>query len=129
MTLSKAFGVYGGAILCDAALRSRIIAASRMFAGNTPLPLPLANGALASINLLRRDDSFRHRLARNVDYVKSALRNTELAAPETPAPIIPLIPRDARETKALRKRLLSHGIFPSFILISRRDRTRGLSFL
>ncbi|HEY3914732.1 MAG TPA: pyridoxal phosphate-dependent aminotransferase family protein [Verrucomicrobiae bacterium] len=115
VTLSKAFGVYGGAILCDAALRTRIIADSRMFAGNTPLPLPLANGALASIDLLRRDESFRRRLANNVEYIKSVLRNTELAAPETPAPIIPLIPRDARETKALRKRLLSRGIFPSFI--------------
>ncbi|HEX4120558.1 MAG TPA: pyridoxal phosphate-dependent aminotransferase family protein [Verrucomicrobiae bacterium] len=115
VTLSKAFGVYGGAILCEQALRERILAVSRMFAGNTPLPLPLANGALASIGLLRSDDKFRTRLAHNVEYVKSALRGTEMAAAETPAPIIAVIPRNARETKLLRKRLLSNGIFPSFI--------------
>ncbi|HEX3720059.1 MAG TPA: pyridoxal phosphate-dependent aminotransferase family protein [Verrucomicrobiae bacterium] len=114
VTLSKAFGVYGGAILGEPSLRERIVAGSRMFAGNTPLPLPLANATLTAIDLLRRD-SFRDRLARNVEYVKSALRGTEMAAPETPAPIVAVIPRDGRETKTLRKRLLSRGIYPSFI--------------
>jgi 7-keto-8-aminopelargonate synthetase-like enzyme len=115
VTLSKAFGVYGGAILCEHSLRERIVAGSRMFAGNTPLPLPLANAALTAIGLLGNGESFRDRLARNVEYVKNALRGTEMATPETPAPIVAVIPRDGRETKTLRKRLLSHGIYPSFI--------------
>jgi 7-keto-8-aminopelargonate synthetase-like enzyme len=38
-----------------------------------------------------------------------------MAVPETPAPIIGVIPRHPRETQALRKRLLSRHIFPSFI--------------
>jgi 7-keto-8-aminopelargonate synthetase-like enzyme len=114
-TLSKAFGVYGGAILCERALREKIMARSRMFAGTTPLPLPLANAALTSIALLRRGESFRGRLSRNVDHVKSALRAGGMVVPETPAPIIAVIPRDALERKVLRKRLLSRGVFPSFI--------------
>jgi 7-keto-8-aminopelargonate synthetase-like enzyme len=115
VTLSKAFGVYGGAILCQRGLREKIVAGSRMFAGTTPLPLPLASAALTSIGLLRSDQSFRCRLSRNVNHVKSALRARGMAVPETPAPIIAVIPRDRRETEALRKRLLARDIFPSFI--------------
>jgi 7-keto-8-aminopelargonate synthetase-like enzyme len=115
VTLSKAFGVYGGAILSSRPLREKIMAGSRMFAGNTPLPLPLASAALTAIGLLRGDQSLRSRLTRNVNCVKSALRARGMAVPETPAPIIGVIPRHPRETQALRKRLLSRHIFPSFI--------------
>jgi 7-keto-8-aminopelargonate synthetase-like enzyme len=115
VTLSKAFGVYGGAILCQRATREKIVAGSRMFAGTTPLPLPLANAALISIGLLRRDKSLHRRLSDNVNYVKTALRANGMAVPETPAPIIAVIPRNPREAQALRKRLLSRDVFPSFI--------------
>ena len=45
VTLSKAFGAYGGAILCSARLRQRILDRSGMFVGSTPVPLPVANAA------------------------------------------------------------------------------------
>src|SRR5439155_17340644 len=38
ITLSKAFGIYGGAILGTARLREKIFCRSRMFIGSTPLP-------------------------------------------------------------------------------------------
>ncbi|MGI8965959.1 MAG: aminotransferase class I/II-fold pyridoxal phosphate-dependent enzyme, partial [Limisphaerales bacterium] len=40
ITLSKAFGVYGGAILGARDLREKIFAKSHLFVGSTPLPLP-----------------------------------------------------------------------------------------
>src|ERR1044071_117652 len=40
VTLSKAFGCYGGAILCSRKLREQIVSRSSMFIGSTPLPLP-----------------------------------------------------------------------------------------
>ena len=49
ITLSKALGTYGGAILGTRALRERIVTRSRLFVGNTPLPLPLANAALRAL--------------------------------------------------------------------------------
>jgi 8-amino-7-oxononanoate synthase len=115
VTLSKAFGVYGGAILSERAVREKIVAGSRMFAGTTPLALPLANAALTAIGLLRNDQSFRCRLSQNVTHVKSALRARGMTVPETPAPIIAVTPRSPRETEALRKRLLARKVFPSFI--------------
>jgi len=38
ITLSKAFGTYGGAILASRPLRQRLATKSRLFAGSTPLP-------------------------------------------------------------------------------------------
>ena len=45
ITLSKAFGAYGGAILGTASLRRNIVEKSHLFAGSTALPLPLACAA------------------------------------------------------------------------------------
>src|SRR5205823_9551281 len=51
ITLSKAFGAYGGAILGTARLRRKILNRSQIFVGSTPLPLPLANAALEGIRI------------------------------------------------------------------------------
>ena len=45
-TLSKAFGAFGGVILGTCAVVERVLANARCFTGATPLPLPLAAGAL-----------------------------------------------------------------------------------
>jgi 7-keto-8-aminopelargonate synthetase-like enzyme len=118
VTLSKAFGCYGGAILCEAGLRQKIMTGSAMFAGSTPLPLPLANAALKAMELLRGDPGLRCRLSRNVNYVKTALRARGLAVPHTPAPIICIVPRTAAGAANMRRRLLARGVFPSFIRYS-----------
>jgi 8-amino-7-oxononanoate synthase len=113
-TLSKAFGCYGGAILCAAELREKIMS-SPMFVGATPVPLPLANAALKAMELLRRDPGLRCRLSHNANYVKAALRSRGLSVPQTPAPIIAIVPRSAADVARTRKRLLSREVFPSFI--------------
>jgi 7-keto-8-aminopelargonate synthetase-like enzyme len=115
ITLSKAFGCYGGAILCEAGLRDKIAETSAIFAGSTPLPLPLAIAALRATELVRSDPGLRCRLSRNVNYVKTALRARGLSVPNTPAPIVSIVPRSAVAVANMRRRLLSHGIFPSFI--------------
>lgn len=115
ITLSKAFGVYGGAVLGSRKLCGQIAAASRIFTGNTPLPLPLANAALASLKILRTDSSLRRRLALNTSRVKGALEEAGLELPHGPGPIVPVVPRHDRERAALQRRLLAAGIHPPFI--------------
>jgi 8-amino-7-oxononanoate synthase len=115
VTLSKAFGAYGGAILCSARFRQRILDRSRMFIGSTPLPLPLANAALAGIQGLQKDRALRRRLIENSTYVKTALRKAGMQLPETPGPIVPVIPRSGSEATRLRQTLVAAGIFPPFI--------------
>jgi len=109
ITLSKAFGTYGGAILGTVALRRRILSRSNLFVGNTPLPLPLANAALRAVQILKTAKSLRHRLARNSQYVKTALGDP------TPGPIISLLPANARATNMLARTLLRAAIYPPFI--------------
>ncbi len=115
VTLSKAFGAYGGAILGTAGLRQRILDRSRMFVGSTPLPLPLANAALEGVRILKADKSLRQRLVRNAAQVKTALREAGLPLAEAPGPIVPLLPRRSSEAARLRRALLAAGIYPPFI--------------
>lgn len=115
ITLSKSFGVYGGAVLGTRRLAGRLITRSRVFTGNTPLPLPLAHGALAALEVLRQDPARRRRLVCNTGYVKAALAEAGLELPEGPGPIIPVHPRGGPAAARLRRRLLAAGIHPPFI--------------
>jgi 7-keto-8-aminopelargonate synthetase-like enzyme len=115
ITLSKVFGVYGGAVLGSHKLRSAIVARSRIFVGNTPLPLPLACAALKSAAILKADKTLRTRLLRNTAYAKDKLSASGFAVTASPSPIIPFVPQNAREAARLTRRLLAHGIHPPFI--------------
>jgi 7-keto-8-aminopelargonate synthetase-like enzyme len=115
VTLSKAFGVYGGAILGPRKLRAKIFARSRAFIGSTPPPLPLANAVLQSVKILGADKSFRERLNRNADFVKAALRKSGVNFPETPGPIVRLQIETKSEIAALKRQLLAAGIYPPFL--------------
>jgi 8-amino-7-oxononanoate synthase len=98
VTFSKAFGVYGGAILCSAALANKIIS-TRIFAGQTPLPLPLAYACLEAMKLLKPGSPLRKRLHANSKYAGSS------------GPILQIASGDP----ALKQRLLKHKVFPSYI--------------
>jgi 8-amino-7-oxononanoate synthase len=115
VTLSKAFGSFGGAILCTARLRQRILDRSRMFVGSTPLPLPLANAALEGVRILKTNPNLRRRLVANAAYVKTALREAGLPLAETPGPIVPLRPRHTNDAVRLQRALLAEGVYPPFI--------------
>jgi 8-amino-7-oxononanoate synthase len=115
VTLSKAFGAYGGAVLGSTRLRQRILDRSQMFVGSTPLPLPLANAALSGVRILKANPGLRRRLLGNAAHVKSSLREAGLPLPETAGPIVLLIPRHARGAARLQRVLLAAGIYPPFI--------------
>jgi 7-keto-8-aminopelargonate synthetase-like enzyme len=115
VTLSKAFGAYGGAILGAARLRQQVLDRSQMFVGSTPLPLPLANAALEGVRLLKAHKGWRARLFENAAYVKNALRAAGLAIPEAPGPIVRVVPKRASDAKRLQRALLNAGVHPPFI--------------
>jgi 7-keto-8-aminopelargonate synthetase-like enzyme len=115
ISLGKAFGVYGGAVLGARSVCDRIRERSRLFGGNTPLPLPLVNAALQAVRLLRSDRSLSRRLRRNVQFLKNELRRAGFFMPDTPGPIIPVAPRLPEQARRLMKRLVAQRIYPSFI--------------
>jgi 8-amino-7-oxononanoate synthase len=115
ITLSKAFGAYGGAILGTNQLRRKIIQRSQAFVGSTPVPLPLANAALAGIAILKRDRSLRQRLIPNLNFVRDELRARGIPITATPGPILTFVPKDPHQASRFRRELLRAGIYPPFI--------------
>jgi len=115
VTLSKAFGAFGGAILGTASLRQRILDRSRMFVGSTPLPLPLAAAALEGVAILKTGQKLRQHLAANSAYVKKTLRSSGLSLAPNPGPIVPIFPPNPAESARLKRALLAARVFPPFI--------------
>jgi 7-keto-8-aminopelargonate synthetase-like enzyme len=114
-TLSKAFGVYGGIVLASRAWRGKILARSRVFAGTTPLPPPLAGAALAALNILRREPSHRKKLFQNLFYLRAQLRRSGWEIPETPGPVIRLPAMNPSAARDLKNRLLAAAIYPPYV--------------
>jgi len=114
-TLSKAWGAYGGVVLSSRALREKIIERSRVFAGTTPLPPPLAGAALTALNILQREPSRRKRLRQNTRQVRTRLRAAGWDIVEMPGPIIRLPAMDEQNAAELKSRLLAAGIYPPFL--------------
>jgi len=114
ITLSKAFGVYGGAILCSRQLREKL-ASTRIFVGSTPLPLPLAFAALQSVKVMRQDKGLRRRLEANAGFIKSGLRKAGFPLADNPGPIVPLCFAPAKQIARVKRALLAADILPPFI--------------
>ena len=113
VTLSKAFGCYGGAVLCSNRFRGRMAERSSLFIGSTPLPLPLAHAASVAVRIVERDRTLRQRLNRNADFVKAALRRAGMSLPDAPGPIVLFDQLSAARNRRLSRALLAAGIFPS----------------
>lgn len=114
-TLSKAFGAYGGFVLGSRTLRKKIVTRSRLFAGSTPLPPPLAGAALAALQILKREPKRRERLFRNVSCLRAQLRQFGWEIADTPGPIVRLPFMNSAAANELKKRLLAADIYPPFV--------------
>jgi 7-keto-8-aminopelargonate synthetase-like enzyme len=86
-----------------------------MFAGQTPVALPLAAAALAALQVLRREPEIRNRLHENSRRLKEMLGRNDLLGAEFPGPIIPITPSTPTEAERTRSALLRAGIFPPLI--------------
>ena len=115
ITLSKAFGVYGGAALGSRELRETIRSRSRLYIGNTPMPLPLAQAALVAVEIMTSNRTMRRRLGTNVARVKNALIKAGYPVLPTPGPIVPFLPENPNEAARFSRELLRRGIYPPFI--------------
>jgi 8-amino-7-oxononanoate synthase len=115
ISLSKAFGVYGGAVLGSERVIGTLRERSRIFQGNTPPPLPLVNAALTSLKILKTDRYLRTRLNANAAHLKNALRSAGWPLAENTSPIVAIVPESTSQAEGLRRRLLRAKVFPSLI--------------
>jgi 7-keto-8-aminopelargonate synthetase-like enzyme len=115
ITLSKAFGCYGGAILGSKELREKVLNRSRIFVGHTPVPLPAANAAITAIQVLKSDPGLRRRLERNRLQVQAGLARLGLLGSRTPGPIFPVYAASPAQRKRMHASLLANGIYPPLL--------------
>ncbi|MCX8107210.1 MAG: aminotransferase class I/II-fold pyridoxal phosphate-dependent enzyme [Verrucomicrobiae bacterium] len=114
VSLSKAVGVFGGAVLTTQLMEKSIRSRSTVYAGSTPMPLPLVAGALVSMKFLRMDRFRRQRLASNTKIVKSALRAAGILVPDTPVPIVSVVAVGGmNDIRRFHDHLVRHAIYPS----------------
>lgn len=114
-TLSKAFGAYGGVVLGDQRLREAILERSRLFAGTTPLPPPLAGAALAALKLVQGQPARRQRLRANAVYLRRELQKAGWAVADASGPIVRLPSLPEMQSASLKSRLLQAGIYPPYL--------------
>ncbi len=115
-TLGKAFGLIGGYIASSALLVDFIRCFGSGFIFTTAMPPATAAGAVASVRHVRKDIQRRIKLHRNVNTLKSQLRDVGLPLMETPSHIIPIMVRDPNLCREASNRLLhKHGIFVQHI--------------
>ncbi|HVY70802.1 MAG TPA: pyridoxal phosphate-dependent aminotransferase family protein [Verrucomicrobiae bacterium] len=115
MTLSKAFGTFGGVVLAERELCERIRRTSTLYAGQTALPIPLAAAGLESIRLLGKQPGFHRRLRQNIGFVRGRLAGPTPLAGDDFNPILSLTPANTRQASRLRRELLRRDVYPSFI--------------
>lgn len=111
ITLSKAFGVYGGAVLGAASFVEEI-AKTSCFLGGTPLPLPVTAAALTALEVFESSPRLRQALLANIHLASALLKPGQ---PPGATPIFSWPVRDLASAERQRRRLLRHGIFPTFI--------------
>ncbi len=116
ITLSKAFGVYGGAILGSAELRNAVIQRSRLFIGSTPLPPPLVHAVRESLRILRRRPALRRRVLSNTHRLRELIRAGGIPMLEMPGPVVEIRPSMADARAAIDQALLDQRILPPWII-------------
>lgn len=112
VTFSKAFGVFGGAVLASRAVCDAVMHRSRAWGGSTPLPLPWLEALAESLRILRREGrQLRAALARNTAQVRARCARQGAALPGD-GPIFRIAPRDGAAARRLSRMLLEAGIYP-----------------
>ncbi len=91
ITLSKALGSQGGAVVGARAVVDLVVNRARSFIFETALAPPALGAALEALRIVREDDALRESLHANVSAIRNALRDSGFEFPDSPTPIIPLL--------------------------------------
>lgn len=115
ITLSKALGAFGGAVLADRQTIQEVWGKSRSFAGSSPPPGPMVAAARQSLRVLAKEPERLRRLQENGLWVKQRLHRAGILDAISPGPMFLVTPKSSSDRLRIRRRLLSSGIHPPFI--------------
>ncbi|MDX1951383.1 MAG: pyridoxal phosphate-dependent aminotransferase family protein [Verrucomicrobiota bacterium] len=114
VTLGKAFGAFGGAIIGGKEFCRKVVVKSRAFTGSTPPPLPFMAVAKKSISILAHP-RLRNALHNRCDHLASELEKGGFKWERNPGPILFIPMKDEQSASRMRGRLLKAGIYPSLL--------------
>ncbi|HSQ88980.1 8-amino-7-oxononanoate synthase [Romboutsia sp.] len=109
-TLSKAIGSEGGFVCGNKEIIDYLKNKARSFIFSTALSPAVINGAIASFDVLKNDNSLVRKLQSNVSYLCKGLRNIGFDI-NSESPIIPIIIGEEDKAVEFSNRLLEEGIY------------------
>ncbi len=114
-TLSKGFGCFGGLVCGSLEQVERIKKKSRAYSGSTGLPLPLLVAGISSLAYLSAHQELISGLRARTRTLKKRFLGLGFDLPDNPVPIFSITFYDEQKNHHLARRLLEHGIYPSFV--------------
>lgn len=114
-TMSKAVGTMGGYVACTQAMREIMINKARPFLFSTPHPPAVVASSIASIELLKEDDSLIQKLWYNTRYFKAGMKSVGFDI-QSESPIVPVIAGESEKAVKLMNRLYEEGIYARAIV-------------
>ncbi|WP_282016176.1 aminotransferase class I/II-fold pyridoxal phosphate-dependent enzyme [Marinifilum flexuosum] len=110
-TFSKSMASVGGFVAGNKDVIDYLSHASRSYMFSASLPPASTASVLASLRLIKSDDSFRQKLWENTHYALRLMREHSLDIGLAETPIIPIYIRDSILTFRVARKLLNRGIY------------------
>jgi glycine C-acetyltransferase len=110
-TLSKAFGVVGGAVAGKKIIVEWLRQRGRPFLFSSAMTVPDVAACLASLDLLEESTELVDRLWENTDYFKQEMKNLGFDTGLSTTPITPIMLGEASLAQQFSRRLFEEGVF------------------
>ncbi len=109
VTLSKALGSQGGAIVGSRSVIDLLVNRARTFIFETAIAPPCVSAAHAALQIIQTDGTRLESLQRNIQILRDGFSRAGFPIPKDSAPIIPLLIGDIRRTLEAFSRLRARG--------------------
>jgi 8-amino-7-oxononanoate synthase len=114
-TLGKAFGTFGAFVAGSEELIETLIQSARSYIYTTATPPALAEATLASLDITRRENWRRERLAEWIDRFRTGATRIGLNLMDSPTPIQPILSGSAEQALAWSAALEAAGLLVTAI--------------
>jgi glycine C-acetyltransferase len=110
-TLSKAFGVVGGAVAGKGEIIDWLRQRARPFLFSSAMTVPDVAACIAALDLLEESTEFVDRLWSNTEYFKREMKGLGFDTGMSTTPIVPIMLGEAPKAQAFSKKLFEEGVF------------------
>lgn len=109
VTLGKAIGCFGAAVLGSVDAIEALLQFARSYIYTTAMPPALASAALAAVRIARSEDQHRKRLAAHIEHFRRGAAERGLPLLPSSTPIQPLLVGDTARAASLAQSLEAQG--------------------